>query len=74
MFLMLPGQQYVGRLPPGQKSGSFVLDHVLESLQRASKDCAAFEVKYVALDSLAFARRGKLQHFDKGWDEAVGRG
>ena len=45
MFLLVPGQQYVGQFlatfkefPPRQKTGSFSLDRVLESLQRAGKD------------------------------------
>lgn len=44
-FLLVPGQQYVGQFlatfkefPPRQKAGSFSLDRVLESLQRAGKD------------------------------------
>ena len=28
----------------------------------------------MALDSLAFARRGKLEHFDDGWGVAVAKG
>ena len=45
MFLLVPGQQYVGQFlatfkefPPRQKSGSFSLDHVLESLQKAPQN------------------------------------
>jgi arylsulfatase len=45
MFLLVPGQQYVEKFlatfkefPPRQKSGSFSLDHVLESLQHAPQN------------------------------------
>lgn len=45
MFLLVPGQQYVGQFlapfkefPPRQKAGSFSPGRVLESLQRAAKD------------------------------------
>jgi arylsulfatase len=45
LFLLVPGQQYVGQFlgtfkefPPRQKTGSFSVDRVLESLQQAAKD------------------------------------
>jgi arylsulfatase len=45
LFLLVPGQQYVGQFlatfkefPPRQKSGSFSVEHVLESLQKAAQN------------------------------------
>jgi len=45
LFLLVPGQQYVGQFlatfkefPPRQKTGSFSVDRVLDSLQRPAKD------------------------------------
>ncbi len=44
IFLLVPAQQYVGQFlstfkefPPRQKTGSFALDQVLESLQSGTK-------------------------------------
>ena len=44
LFLLVPAQQYVGQFldtfrefPPRQKAGSFALDQVLDSLQKAPK-------------------------------------